>query len=116
MSEKHIRFAVILFFIPMYATVGFFMVDTTIDMLPTIAVLISSIGFLYRQNRKLVVRLYIANTLIWLIYAIPVEAYMHAINCTFILASLIVGILRHEKGVAFSIFPKVIKSNQEILE
>ena len=97
LNQEQLRKIVIYFFIPSFLTIGFFTADSLLNSLPTLAILFSTTAFLIRDQREIVVRLYILNCLCWLVYAIPYEAYAHAIACCLILCSLIIGIFRHEE-------------------
>ncbi|MEM9468712.1 MAG: YgjV family protein [Pseudomonadota bacterium] len=96
-SEILIRKAVIFVFIPSYMICTYIVYQTPLDLLPGIALLCSSITFLIRDNRYWVARLYLLNTALWIIYSIPVEAYVHVLNGLLVFTSIAIGIFRHEK-------------------
>lgn len=96
LSQKNMRPVIILLFIPAYISIAIMTYSSFFHLLPILAISCSTAAFLIQENRKLVVRLFLLNTTIWFAYAIPVDAYVHAINSALIFGSLIIGIIRHE--------------------
>jgi len=97
LNQKNMRQIIVMFYIPAYITIGLIVASSFFEFLPTIALLVSSMTFLCRDNRWLVTRLYIVNNAIWLIYAVPYDAYAHMATCVLTLTSLVIGIIRYEK-------------------
>lgn len=110
LSEQKLRSVVIYFFLPALILASFAVgFKAHYDILPLAAILFSTSAFMFKNNRPLVVRLYIANCLCWMVYAIFVAAYIHIISCALITASLIIGILRYEKASATLAYPARIR-------
>lgn len=96
LSQKKMSSLIILFFIPCYVTVTYFTYEEMLDLLPMVALLISSCAFIFRENRSLVARLYILNNSIWFVYAFYYMAFAQMIVSMMIISSLTIGIIRHE--------------------
>ena len=104
LSEQKLRSTVIYFFLPAFILASFAVgFKSPYDILPLAAILFSTTAFIFKNNRPLVVRLYIANCLCWMVYAIFVAAYMHILCCVLITASLVIGIFRYEQAPAIQL-------------
>jgi len=109
LNDNQLKQALKFIIIPCYIGFGLTAANSLIEILPIIATLTSTLAFFSRDNRWLAARLYIINCLIWSLYCIPFEAYMHFANCLLIMISLIIGIYRHEKADWFSLKPAFAK-------